>query len=262
VPRCRDPKPIARCWRHGGRAAATLILGALLVGAGVAAVGSAAAPSAGGSPFVALPVVPCAVDFGVSPPPEAPSLPTHLTVQLPSAVARRLDFYSDGFQTLLAPRGLACHGLMAADGGRHLSAFPAGNADPAGGSPSSDTGVTLIVPSPGTGQVASIACALFPSAQATSGSCSTTKPAAETVTRPTAEVALFHDPPHVRGAGTPSGGTAPADGAVIYVPTQGPGGAAVTCALASRGPTLCPSIISYFLTRDYPLVPPGQLNGP
>jgi hypothetical protein len=231
--------------------------------AGLAAAPAATAQARSASPFVALPVVPCASDFGVSPPPEAPSSPNRLTVLLAPTVASRLSFYSDGFQTILAPRGWACHGLVAADGGKHLSAFPAGSGDPLSGNQSSSTGtgVTVLVPSPGTGQVASVACALFPQAQTAGGSCSATKPAAETVDRPTDQVALFHDPPHVAGSGTPSGGSAPADGAVIYVPTQGPGGAALTCTLASRGSTLCPSVINDFLARFYPMVPPGQLSG-
>jgi hypothetical protein len=240
--------------RLGLRPAAAAVVGvAALLAGGAAGVGlRAAARPAPPSPIVALPVVPCPTDYGVTPPLAQPPTPNRLAVLLPAAAARRLSFYSNGFQTLLAARGWACHGLVAADGGRHLSAFPAGEGDPLdpAQSASSGPGVTVLVPSPGTGQVAAIACALFPQSNL-SGVCAVTKPAAETVQRPTDEVALFHDPPHVRGSGAPSGGADPADGAVIYV-QQGPAGAAVTCTLATSGATLCSAVIGDFLTRSYP----------
>jgi hypothetical protein len=229
--------------------------------AGLAVVGLAAAPtSATPSPRpVAVVACPAAVGAeGVTP----PAVPTQLTAALGTAAASQLRFFSDGFATVLAPRGWTCAGLVAADGGQSLSVFPVHQPNPLGTGrvPSTAAGVTVFVDYTGHGPGARLVCALFPGTRAAqlaaqTGGC---PPAAgrEGVRRRRAEVARFDDAPGVRGVGVPSGGTNRAVGAVVYPrPRPEPESVTVskvTCTAPRATAALCPTIVDDFVTRVAP----------
>ena len=63
-------------------------------------------------------VAPCSVRNGTDGP--LPSPPTKLLGALSTREAARLQFYSDGFQTVLGPRGWSCQALLAADGSQAI----------------------------------------------------------------------------------------------------------------------------------------------
>jgi hypothetical protein len=228
---------------------------AFLVGLAVlaAASGASAATTA-----VSIPVVGCPARAGVgglSPPP----IPTQLTAAVPSSVASRLHFYSDGYMVVLAPTGWACTGLEAADGGQSLSVFPAGQADPltAAATSADAAAVTARFDYTGHGPGAQLVCGLFPASAAArfaevTGGC-TKVPTREVVRRPSHDVATFRDPPGVNGSGEPSGGTNPASGAVFFPsPVRASASANVakaTCTVPRALASLCPSIIADFVGR-------------
>jgi hypothetical protein len=219
---------------------------------------AAASSASAATTAVSIPVVGCPTRAGVgglSPPP----IPTQLTAAIPSSVASRLRFYSDGYMVVLAPTGWTCTGLEAADGGQSLSVFPAGQTDPlAGAATSADAAaVTARFDYTGHGPGAQLVCGLFPTSAAArfaevTGGC-TKVPAREVVRRPSRDVATFRDPPGVTGTGEPSGGTNPASGAVFFPPPlRGSTSANVgkaTCTAPRSLASLCPSIIADFVGR-------------
>ncbi len=193
-----------------------VVAGLVIVSASPAAATSD--PTA--SSLVAVPVVSCQVQYGAQTP--APAwMPSSLPVALPARTATRLTFYSDGYITGLAPKGWACSGTEAADGGQSLSVYPAGQRDPLTAQPSANAAaVTVILDYTGHGPGAELVCALFPGTRAASlaqstGAC-TSLPHAERVQHPTADVATFVTPPGVKGSGFPSGGHNTSSGVVIF----------------------------------------------
>ncbi|HEV3449646.1 MAG TPA: hypothetical protein VG869_00440 [Acidimicrobiia bacterium] len=238
------------------------VAGVLLAGlSAVAATPAWPRSSPAGVPNRAEPVVTCAAvagGEGSAPPPIPRSLPVRLT----DRAAARVRAYSDGFVTVIAPRGWLCAGLSAADGGQSLSVFPPGQPNPlgAGRLPAHAAGVTAIREYTGHGPGAQLVCALFPGTRAArlgaeTGGC-TPSPRHESVHRPRRGVATFLDPPGVRGSGEPSGADNRAYGAVVY-PRLSPEPdsvdvAKVTCTLSGPTEALCPSIVDDFVTRTEP----------
>lgn len=228
----------------------------LALAAAVAVLAAAGPVGATEVPNPGVPVVPCKVAFGVSPE-TRPRLPGRIS-GVPASVARRTRFYSDGFVTVLAPKGWACSGLAAADGSQSLSVYPRGQSDPLRGTPKrTATAVTVFLDYTGHGPGAALVCALFPGSRAASlaqstGSCPSV-PAGEVHGRPRPGVVSFVDPPGVAGSGIPSGGAFAASGAVVY-PTSAsePSSVAVakiTCTLAPGPAALCDLIVTDFLGR-------------
>ncbi len=237
---------------------------AAAIAAAVAIVGSGPLVAAATITAAAIPVVPvtrCTTVFGTSDT-TTPWVPTQLPVSLPRRSASRVAFYSNGFVTVLAPRGWSCAGVDAANGGRSLSVFPPGRADPLGADrPASDTaGVTVLVDYTGHGPGAQLVCSLFPRTRAAALARSIIDcpgpPPREAVERPTPDVALFRDPPGVAASGSPSGGRSAASGVAIF-PQLNPEPSSVpvakaTCTLPPATSGLCSAVIADFLTRSLP----------
>jgi hypothetical protein len=233
-------------------------------------VGSlAAAPPALALPvpraqFPAVPVTSCPTVSGGNQA-TAPRIATRLPLAASTATAARLGFYSNGFVILLAPRGWSCRGVEAADGGRSLSVFPRGHADPLlGGHVSADTaGVTAFIDYTGHGPGALLVCSLFPQSAAAALARGITScpapPRREQLERPTPDVVLFRDPPGVTGTGSPSGTRNAASGLVSF-PQVRPEPSSVpvakaTCSLPPSMSALCSAIVADFLTRSVPAGP-------
>jgi len=246
--------------RRVQRVAVSAVLLGALGGWGTGAA-VAAQPSASVTPLTAVKVVSCSVQFGV--PGSAPLWsPASLPIGLPARTAARVSFYSDGFVTVLAPKGWDCSGLEAADGGASLSVFPTGQANPLESShpPLSAAGVTVRLDYTGHGPGAELVCALFPGTRAASLAASTggcpALPHAETVQHPTPDVATFVDPAGVQGSGEPSGGRNVSRGVVIFPQLQPEPGsvnvAQASCTLPSGSASLCGPILADFVARDLP----------
>ena len=214
--------------------------------------------------LVAVNVVSCQVQFGA--PGTAPAWsPSSLAVTLPARTAARVSFYSDGFVTVLGPKGWDCSGLEAADGGQSLSVFPAAQRNPlsAENLPASAAGVTVRLDYTGHGPGAGLVCALFPGTQAASiadstGGCAAV-PRAELVQHLSADVARFVDAPRVKGSGEPSGGRNASTGVVIFPQLHPEPGsvnvAKASCTLPTTSSSLCGPIIGDFVARDLPREP-------
>ena len=239
-----------------------------IVAATVVATISSAPPALGlpipRAQFPAVPVTSCPTISGgdrATPPRIAARLPLAAS----TTTAARLAFYSNGFVTLLGPRGWSCRGVEAADGGRSLSVFPRAHADPLlGGHLSADTaGVTAFIDYTGHGPGALLVCSLFPQSAAAALARGITScpapPRREQLERPTPDVVLFHDPPGVTGTGSPSGTHNAASGLVSF-PQLRPEPSSVpvakaTCSLPPSMNALCSAIVADFLTRSVPAGP-------
>jgi hypothetical protein len=208
-----------------------------------------------------VPVTSCTTVFGTSDT-STPWVPTQLPVSLPRRTASRVAFYSNGFVTVLGPRGWSCAGVEAANGGRSLSVFAPGHADPlAADRPGPDVaGVTVLVDYTGHGPGAQLVCSLFPHTRAAALARSIvecpTPPRREALERPTPDVAICRDPPGVPGSGSPSGTHNAASGVAIF-PQLNPEPSSVpvakaTCSVPPTVSGLCSAIIADFLTRFLP----------
>jgi hypothetical protein len=191
---------------------------------------------------VTVPVHRCPTSYGV--PGATFRHVTSARVDLSPAHAKRLVAWSGGgTPVVLAPPGFACTALVGADGGVHVRLAPQGAAK-------SGPAVDVEVEGACVGCIAQLACGVFRGAERESGlPCTTPHPAAERVRRLIAHVRAFHDPPHVKGSGNPSGGPYPALGAVVYVPDRTDFAARVTCTLDRRTQDLCEDVIADFLGR-------------
>jgi hypothetical protein len=215
--------------------------------------------------FPAVPVTSCRTVFGAQ-----ESLAPRIAAQLPLAAsattAARLAFYSNGFVTLLGPRGWSCRAVEAADGGRSLSVFPPGQTDPllADHVPADAAGVTALIDYTGHGPGALLVCSLFPRSDAAAlarGVAACPAIRREGLERPTPDVVLFHDPPGVKGTGLPSGTRNAASGLVSF-PQLRPEPSSVpvakaTCSLPPSTSSLCSAIVGDFLTRSLPSATPA-----
>jgi len=202
--------------------------------------------------LVGLSVVPCATRFGVT---EAqPSLPAKLPVALTKANAARLTFYSNGFMTLLGPRGWSCQALVATDGSEAIEVYRAGSAQ-AASLPSPDTPAESVYARDdytGHGPGALLVCAYFPSSPAASffhggpPACPSV-PAGTTITHLTDDTVLFRLPDTRTGI-------------VIYPqitpePAAGSNVTLASCRIRGSGAALCDPILQDYTARAYPSTP-------
>jgi hypothetical protein len=134
---------------------------------------------------------------------------------------------------MLAPAGWNCSGIVGADGGEGLDAYPSDQSAPSGlGSqaPSNAVGVSVNIPSANTGPAVDLACPYFPNATSVWGPGTTCQsrlldrsspPAGEVLHQEGPNVVEFEDPPGVTGLAYPSGGDYPANGVVVWDATVG-----------------------------------------
>jgi hypothetical protein len=197
-----------------------------------------------------LDVVTCPTQFGAGPE-TLPAPPARLPVGLPARVAKQLAFYSNGRITMLAPKGWSCDGLLAADGGEQLQAYPKGAA-PKPGRAIAGPSVIVVADYTGHGPGAQLVCPYFPDSEAArffgaEGPACPALPRGRTVVHETDDVATFRGPT----------GTV---GEVIYPQNTGesPGGVPVTyaeCTIRGVGKALCASVLDDVLTRRPPSTP-------
>ena len=202
--------------------------------------------AAGATSTVAIPVVRCATQFGVSGPPR--HVPSTVAVSA-SGPTHGLVAYTNTELFLIGPRGLRCSGLVATDGGSQVIAWAPGARKPA--LHSRGIGLTLNIDPACAGCKADDACPFFTALASMLGfPCSLGVPPKELVSRPRANLALFEDPPAVAGSGWPSGGSYPANG---VVGTRGRGTDALvyrsTCTLPAADHAICTESLNDVIAR-------------
>jgi Domain of unknown function (DUF4850) len=202
--------------------------------------GFALAPSSLAS--VRVPVKRCPTTYAI--PGQKHTFPTHTTVSATAVEARAIVAWAGGGTPIvLAPPGFACKALVGADGGVHVQLAPpgAGKQGPA---------VDVEVEGACIGCITAVACGLFPgAAKDMAFPCKTPRPKGERVAKLLPTVRAFIDPAGVHGTGSPSGGSLPAVGAVVYAPSLSAFAARVTCTVGKADAPSCQTIIADFLAR-------------
>ncbi len=196
----------------------------------------------------AVAVSTCPTQFGV-PGDSSPAVPSSLAA--PAAAAKELEGYSNGFISFLAPAGWSCTGSVGADGGETLSAFPAGQSEPVGGTsvPFDAEAVYVFLPSQGLGPSIYLACPFFLTAAALETGISCPTPPTGEITHPDgANVVEFEDPPGLKGDAPPSGGSYPANGVVVWDASTKYAAEAV-CTLPQQRHSICTAVLDDFLSR-------------
>jgi len=203
--------------------------------------GHAAAASA-----ASVPVVRCVISRGVPGPTR--STPPSLSVA-PSASRLGLVAYTNSYDFLLAPSGMRCSGLLAANGGTSIAVWRRGERQP--GQHSREDGLTLDVEPGCVGCMAAAACPFFPAfARGLGFPCASGLPAGEHATRLRSNIELFKDPPGVTGSGFPSGGADPANGLVGLIGGRsGPAVYRATCTLPSTETADCTASLNDVIRR-------------
>lgn len=184
--------------------------------ASVLALLAAVIASAAGAATTRIPVVRCPTLFGISG--NHPRVPATLAVDAAGPTHGLVAYTNTGI-FLIAPRGLRCSGIVAVDGGTQVVVWAAGGRKPQ--LHSRGIGLTLTVDPACASCRADDACPFFTALARQAGfPCTAGIPAGERVLRPSRAVALFEDPPGVRGSGWPSGGPFPANGVVGTLPSS------------------------------------------
>jgi len=240
-----------------------------------------------GEVAVSFPVVGCVTPFGV-PATNQGWRPSILLAPIPTALVGKVEFYSDGSHTLLGPVGWNC-GLTRTDqGATELVVYPPGQPDPTAtttttsipppgfnAAPTTTTVINVAPPAGTVGVFASfdstanaqgiaLVCPFFtvPQWQQQEAKCTGSKPRGEQTSMPTPDVAAVSDPAGVIGSLVGSGGSQPVTGTVIF-PQVMPAvtyGSSINVAVESCSlvtPVLCPTILSDFEVREFP-VPPSS----
>ncbi len=196
--------------------------------------------------------------------------PSILLAPIPTALVGKVEFYTDGTRTLVAPSGWTCTETTAPDGAADMAVLPSGNSSPpAGGSPAAGTeGVFATFDNTGNSAGVGLVCPFFtlPSWQQNEADCSQPKPPGEQTSMPTPDVASVSDPAGVLGSLAASGGLHAVTGAVIFpqvMPAVNDGAsidvAVESCSLTDT--TLCPTVLSDFEVREFPLPSAGRSFG-
>jgi hypothetical protein len=173
--------------------------------------------------------------------------PSTTTLAVPSALASSLAAYTDtqGYMTVIAPRGWRCSATYGADGSGGVRVEPRR---------STREGVVAGETSACFGCTTGQACALFSAAAraytaAYHGACPERRPPQESVYRLSATVVAFEDPPYVKGEGALSGGQFPANAVMTYVPRSNDGSYVETCTLPDNVHSTCTAILDDFVAR-------------
>ncbi len=227
---------------------------------------TATSPVGSGEAAVAFPVTACTTPFGGALP-SGGWKPTVLLAPIPTALVGKVEFYTDGTHTLLGPYGWTCSEWSADAGSSGLVVYPpttplpAANTVPAAGTEGVFASFGTTGSTPGVAQV----CHYFtvPQFQQQEAACSGSGPPGEESTLATPDVAAITDPAGVTGTLQGSGGSHAVTGVVIF-PQVLPAvtyGTAVniateSCSLVAAH--LCPSIISDFEVREFPVPNSGS----
>lgn len=244
---------------------------------------------------VAFPVVACTSSSGSALSSQGWK-PSILLANIPTSLVSKVEFYSDGVHTVLAPVGWTCAQTPSNQGTSGLVVYPPGNPNPilgtgpgtaaAGpatsapsyntppttydptattGPPSGSEGIFATFASTGTVPGIAMVCLYFtiPQWQQREANCPTSKPAGEQTALPTPDVVSITDPAGVTGSLDGSGGAQAVTGAVIFpqvIPSVSNGAAVnvaeVSCSLVAS--TLCPTVISDFEVREFPVPISGR----
>ncbi len=220
-----------------------------------------------GEVAVAWPVTACQNGAGGPAGPQGTTTwkPSVILAPIPTALVGKVAFYSDGVHTVLAPTGWTCVEATSPQGATELAVYPSQNpAPPAPGAPTPGTeGVYASFDTTGHTSGVALVCPFFtiPSWQARSASCPPGKPPGEQSTSATPDIVAVTDPSGVAGSLPASGGSLAVTGVVLFPQTTAATSygspaavAAESCALSD--PTLCPTVLSDFEVREFP-VPVG-----
>jgi hypothetical protein len=192
--------------------------------------------------------------------------PSFMLAPIPTAFVSQLEFYSDGTHTVLAPASWTCSTLTPSDQEAELVVYPPNDPDPPiSGLPAAGTqAIFAFFDTTDQPQGVSLVCPFFtvPTWQEREAQCfSGHTPSGEQTTMPTPDVAAVTDPDGVTGSLPGSGGPHTVYGVVIFpqvMPAvqdgEGIDVAEESCSLSP--PTLCPTILSDFEVREFP-VPSG-----
>ena len=238
------------------------ILGSTGAGSGASTSSTTTSPALA-TTVATLAVVPCPTTYAIAVT-TTTTLPASVPVSVPAAAAANLVVYADdnGFMMMVGPKGWTCHAAYGADGSGGLLISPAGESVPS--DPDGGWHLPVVVVGAGHrglrggGQHGAGGGARLPSFQR--GGCRCTSRALGTRARPTRPAesvagtgsteAGFVDPAGVAGDGMPSGGTNPANGVMLYLPS-GPGRSAgylATCTLPVAQHDVCTAVLNHFVS--------------
>ena len=191
---------------------------------------------------------------------EARRTPTNVAVLGHPSSTRGLIAYTNTWDFLVGPAGMACSGEVGADGGSTLTVWPRGR--PAPTVHAHEPGLTLFIEPACVGCKAFEACPFFSQFAVTEQMpCPSGIPPGERAYGLTPHATLFEDPPGVAGDGWPSGGSYPANGIV------GDGSAAsdpvyrATCTLPASEHAICTVSLNDVFGR-YGLLSPTGVTKP
>jgi hypothetical protein len=207
----------------------------------VAVVVLAAAATAGAAPGHAVRVVRCHTEYGVPPGPITGR--ARLRARGSPRSTASLVAYTNTEEFLIGPAGMACSGLIGADGGGRIIVWRRGQHSL--GEHAHRDGMTFLTDPACVGCQAGDACPFFRAFASGLGfPCSGGVPPGEVVTRKSPRRAFFEDPPGVEGDGWPSGGPNPANGVVAIQGSLSPGPrqrsvSRATCTLPARAHATC-----------------------
>ena len=217
--------------------AAAIATLAVVFAAGIALAGSPSAPT--------VPTVRCPTTFGLPPP--HPRAPARIAVRGHPRSVTGLVAYTNTDLYLIAPAGMACSGIVAADGGTQVLAWPTGDRAPH--QHSSEAGLSLTLDPACSSCRAVDACPFFRAvARRLQLPCTTSIPAHETVEHVGRQLVLFADPPGVAGDGFPSGGPYPANG-LVGITTRYSEVYRATCTLPPTRHAVCTTTLNDVIAR-------------
>ncbi len=217
-----------------------------------------------GEVAVAFPVVACTTDAG-APLGDGGWKPSILLAPIPTALVGKVEFYSDGLRTVLAPSGWSCAQTQPATGASGLAVYPPNDPNPPVTGPAAPGTEGVFATFDSTADVAGIAlvCPYFTVAtwQSEEAKCTGAKPAGEQSSMPTPDVVAITDPEGVVGSLEGSGGPGPVTGAVIFpqiasAVTDGTSVAVAEESCSLPDPSLCATVLSDFEVREFPV--PGS----
>ncbi len=226
----------------------------------------ATTPIPAGEVAVAFPVTDCAAASGTALP-SGGWKPSVLLAPISTAMVGKVEFYTDGTHTLLGPYGWNCSEWSAVPGFTGLVVYPPNTTPPAvNTTPAAGTeGVFASFGTTGSTQGVALVCRYFTVAQfqQQQASCSGPGLAGEQSTLVTPDVAALTDPAGVTGALQGSGGSQPVTGVVIFpqvlpAVTYGTAVAIATESCSLVAARLCPTIISDFEVREFPVPNSGS----